>query len=160
MKSIVTIFALAFSLSICNLTERLTNSNESANSQNANMANANGPSRDSGAGAQEAPSSNGNNADSVPGGGAAAGGQLEGKAVSLPKPVYPPAARAVKASGNVVVDVEVDETGKVISAKARSGHPLLRASAEQAARQARFTPTLEEGKPVKATGTITYNFQP
>jgi hypothetical protein len=29
----------------------------------------------------------------------------------------------------------------------------------QAAYQARFTPTLLSGKPVKVSGTITYNFQ-
>lgn len=87
------------------------------------------------------------------------GGVLNGKAISLPKPVYPPAAKAAHASGTVVVQVTVDEEGKVISAKAVSGHPLLQASAEAAARQARFSPTKLSGKPVKVTGVITYNFE-
>jgi len=52
----------------------------------------------------------------------------------------------------------VDEEGKVISATAVSGHPLLHASAVRAARQARFTPTLLSGKAVKVSGTINYNF--
>lgn len=86
------------------------------------------------------------------------GGVLNGKAISLPKPAYSPAARAVKATGTVVVQVTVDEQGKVTSATAVSGHPLLRASAVSAAYSARFSPTVLAGKPVKITGVITYNF--
>jgi TonB family protein len=88
------------------------------------------------------------------------GGVLNGKAVSLPKPVYPPAARAVRASGAVSVQVLVDEEGNVVSASAVSGHPLLRASAVQAARSAKFTPTKLAGQPVKVSGVVTYNFVP
>lgn len=87
------------------------------------------------------------------------GGVIEGKAISKPAPPYPPIAKTARAQGTVVVQITVDEEGKVISAKATSGHPLLRASAESAARQARFTPTLVAGKPVKVTGTISYNFK-
>jgi TonB family protein len=90
---------------------------------------------------------------------AISGGVLNGKAISKPQPAYPAVARAARASGTVVVSVEVDEKGNVTSAKAISGHPLLRAAAEAAARQARFSPTLLSGKPVKVTGTITYNFE-
>ena len=46
------------------------------------------------------------------------GGILNGKALSLPKPEYPEAARAVKASGAVSVKVLIDEAGNVISAEA------------------------------------------
>jgi protein TonB len=88
------------------------------------------------------------------------GGVLNGKAVSLPKPAYPAAAKAVRAGGAVNVQVTVDEKGDVISASAVSGHPLLRQSAEQAARSAKFSPTLLSGKPVKVTGVIVYNFVP
>ncbi len=88
------------------------------------------------------------------------GGVLNGKAVDLPKPAYPAAARAVRASGAVNVQVTVDEKGSVVSASAVSGHPLLRAAATQAARQAKFSPTLLSGKPVKVTGVIVYNFVP
>lgn len=88
------------------------------------------------------------------------GGVLNGKAISLPKPPYPPAARAVRAAGAVSVQVLIDESGRVVSASAASGHPLLRAAAEQAARGARFSPTLLSGQPVKVSGIITYNFVP
>ncbi len=88
------------------------------------------------------------------------GGVLNGKATSLPKPAYPPAARAVRASGSVSVQVLISESGSVISASAVSGHPLLRAAAVGAARGARFSPTLLSGQPVKVSGVITYNFVP
>lgn len=85
-------------------------------------------------------------------------GVLNGKAISLPKPEYPAVARAARASGRVVVQVTIDESGKVISARAVSGHPLLQAAAVQAAYGARFSPTQLSGQPVKVTGTISYNF--
>ncbi len=88
------------------------------------------------------------------------GGVLNGKATSLPKPAYPAAAKAVRAAGSVSVQVVISESGSVISASAVSGHPLLRAAAEGAARGAHFSPTLLSGQPVKVSGVITYNFVP
>lgn len=88
------------------------------------------------------------------------GGVLNGKATSLPKPPYPPAARAVRAAGAVSVQVLIDESGNVVSASAVSGHPLLRAAAVSAARGARFSPTMLSGQAVKVSGVITYNFVP
>jgi protein TonB len=86
------------------------------------------------------------------------GGVLNGKAINLPKPNYPPIARQAHAAGTVVVQVTIDENGNVISAHAVSGHPLLQAVAVAAARGARFSPTKLSGQPVKVTGVITYNF--
>ncbi len=91
-------------------------------------------------------------------GAAVSGGVLDGKAVSKPQPPYPSLAKAARASGLVTVQVTVDETGSVVSASAVSGHPLLRPAAVAAAKQAKFSPTLLSGKPVKVTGTLTYNF--
>ena len=88
------------------------------------------------------------------------GGVLNGKATSLPKPAYPPAAKAVRASGAVSVQVLIDESGRVVSASAVSGHPLLRSAAVSAAQGARFSPTLLSGQAVKVSGVITYNFVP
>lgn len=87
-----------------------------------------------------------------------AGGVLNGKAISLPKPAYPPIAKAAHVSGTVTVQVLIDESGNVVSAHATSGHPLLQASAVSAARGAKFSPTKLSGQPVKVTGVITYNF--
>ena len=86
------------------------------------------------------------------------GGILNGKALTLPKPAYPPIARQVKASGTVVVQVVVDENGNVVQARATSGHPLLQAPATAAARNAKFAPRKVGGKAVKVRGLINYNF--
>ena len=85
-------------------------------------------------------------------------GVINGRAAYLPKPTYSAVAIAVKAQGKVDVQVLIDEEGKVISAKALSGHPLLKDAAVRAAQNARFTPTLLSKVPVKVTGVIVYNF--
>lgn len=86
------------------------------------------------------------------------GGVVNGMAKSLPKPVYSAAAAALQLSGKVDVQVIISESGKVISAKAISGHPILRPLAESAAWRATFGPTLLTDVPVKVTGVIVYNF--
>jgi TonB family protein len=85
-------------------------------------------------------------------------GVMNGRALSLPKPAYPEAARQARANGQVAVQVLVDEAGNVLSAKATSGNPLLRQSAEAAARQTRFNPVTMNNQAVKAIGTLLYNF--
>jgi protein TonB len=86
------------------------------------------------------------------------GGVLNGKAVRLVQPPYPPIARSAHASGSVSVQITIDENGNVISAHAVSGHPLLQAAAVGAARASKFTPTKLSGQPVKVSGVIIYNF--
>lgn len=56
-------------------------------------------------------------------------------------PVYPAAARAVRASSDVQLSVEVDSDGKIISVKSLSGHPLLRRAAEIAVENWKFSAT-------------------
>lgn len=85
-------------------------------------------------------------------------GVVNGKAINLIKPVYSTAARAMRVGGEVRVQVLIDEDGKVISANAVSGHPLLRDSAESAAKSSKFTPTFLSKQKVKVTGIIIYNF--
>jgi outer membrane biosynthesis protein TonB len=85
-------------------------------------------------------------------------GVINGSAINLPKPAFTAAAKAVGASGAVNVQVSIDENGNVTSARAVSGHPLLRAVSEAAARNAKFTQTFLSNQPVKVTGVIVYNF--
>jgi TonB family protein len=85
-------------------------------------------------------------------------GGLAARAIHRVEPAYSFEAREAKISGSVVVEVVVSETGRVLEAKAISGHPLLKASCEQAAAQWVFAPTLVGGKPAKVSGTITFNF--
>jgi TonB family protein len=82
------------------------------------------------------------------------GGVLNDKAVTLPQPPYPPVARAVRASGSVTVNIEVDIQGNVVKAEAASGHPLLKAAAVAAARQAKFKPG-----PAPISGSLVYEFK-
>ncbi len=86
-------------------------------------------------------------------------GVLNSKALSLPKPPYPKAAKAAGVSGSVTVKVEVGEDGKVYYAETISGNELFYQAAESAARQARFRPTLVNGKAVRISGTIVYDFR-
>jgi TonB family protein len=86
------------------------------------------------------------------------GGVLNGKAVNLPKPVYPLTAKSARMTGVVAVEVVIDVNGRVISARAVNGPALLQQAAVQAAYQAKFSPTILSGQPVKVVGTINYNF--
>jgi protein TonB len=86
------------------------------------------------------------------------GGVLNGTAITLPPPVYPEAAKRMRTSGVVSVDVVLDESGKVVSANATSGPSILREAAVQAALKARFSPTKLSGQPVKVSGVINYKF--
>ena len=86
------------------------------------------------------------------------GGVLNGKALSLPVPVYPQLAVRSRVTGKVEVEVTVDENGKVISAQATSGPAPLRDAAVEAAKHAKFSPTKLSGAPVKVVGLINYNF--
>jgi protein TonB len=85
-------------------------------------------------------------------------GPINSQALSLPKPIYPPLAKAAGIQGTVSVQVVIDEHGRVISAKAVDGSPALRPEAQRAAMQARFSPTMLGDQPVKVSGVITYNF--
>lgn len=86
------------------------------------------------------------------------GGVLNGTAINLPPPVYPEAAKRMRAQGIVTVEVILDETGKVVAATATSGPAILRDAAVQAALKARFSPTKLSGQPVKVSGVINYKF--
>jgi protein TonB len=83
-----------------------------------------------------------------------AGGMLNAKAIYLPLPDVPPN----EANGVVLVQILVDEQGSVIDARPVSGPQHLHAVAVNAARLARFNPTLLMGEPVKVSGTLSYNF--
>ncbi|HXG68805.1 MAG TPA: energy transducer TonB [Blastocatellia bacterium] len=84
---------------------------------------------------------------------------IQGSAIRRVEPTYPPLAKAVGITGSVVVEVTIDESGAVASARVLSGHPLLRDVCLAAARGWRWKPTLLNGAPVKVVGTITFNFQ-
>jgi TonB family protein len=92
------------------------------------------------------------------GGKTISGGVLNGHAVARFQPDYPLPAREARIAGTVVVQVTVDEAGKVVDAKAVCGPSQLFMASVQAAKLWKFTPTLLDGVPVKVTGTITFSF--
>ena len=79
-------------------------------------------------------------------------------ATRMVTPVYSVIAQRSLVEGKVIVDVELDETGSVVSAKASSGHQMLRNSAEDAAKRSKFNPATFRDRPIKAKGQIVYNF--
>lgn len=89
------------------------------------------------------------------------GGLIGGRAVALPKPVYPEDAKAKKWTGSVRVAVLLDETGQVIRAKALCVDlDSIASSSETAALRSKYAPTMLSGKPIKVRGVIVYNFIP
>ncbi|MBK8302571.1 MAG: energy transducer TonB [Pyrinomonadaceae bacterium] len=87
-------------------------------------------------------------------------GVVNGKALSLPKPGYPSAARPNRIGGTVSVEVHIDEKGNVVRAGAISGHPVLQDASRVAACGAKFSPTKLDGNFVRVSGVVTYNFVP
>ena len=85
------------------------------------------------------------------------GGVLNGRAISLPKPVYP---GTNKETARVEVGILIDENGNIAEAGIYSGRPPFTNAAIVAACDAKFAPTVVNGKRVKVSGVITYNFGP
>jgi len=83
---------------------------------------------------------------------------MRGFAILRVEPEYPSQARLHRVGGTVVVEIKVDECGRVIDAKTLSGHPDLTDASLKAARQWRFNPTKVEGRPIKVIGTLSFNF--
>ena len=84
---------------------------------------------------------------------------LQGKALVRRTPDYPIIAKQIHLDGSVSVEVMISPDGRVESARAISGHALLKAAAVAAATGWRFQPTLLNGTPVQVTGVIVFNFR-
>ncbi len=85
-------------------------------------------------------------------------GSLIGYATKQSQPVYPPAARNLRTTGVVKVDITVDENGDVTEIDGASGPALLQTAAKDAIRKWKFRPFVREGQPVRAKGFINFNF--
>ena len=94
--------------------------------------------------------------------GSAARVELQSEAIKRVKPSYPYLAQQARITGQVVVEVIVNEEGRVTESTAISGHSLLREAAVNAARSWRFQPfraTKLDGLSVPTVGTITFVFR-
>lgn len=85
-------------------------------------------------------------------------GVLRNNAINKALPQYPALAKTAEVEGDVIVEVTIDEEGKVAVARVVSGHPLLQSSAIVAAKQWEFNPTLLNDQPIKVSGVLTFRF--
>ena len=75
------------------------------------------------------------------------------------QPEYPTAARQLKMEGMVELKIVIDEAGGVERVAIVSGNPVLTKAASEAVKQWKFAPAKDEGKAVKAEGTINITFK-
>ncbi|HEX4945155.1 MAG TPA: energy transducer TonB [Blastocatellia bacterium] len=83
-------------------------------------------------------------------------GMLDTRALEKPAPIYPVLVDKIKLKGKTVVEVRIDQSGKVEHAAIISGHGILHQAVLKAAFQARFAPTYVQGQRVKLSGFLTY----
>lgn len=86
---------------------------------------------------------------------------INGKAKKLPRPEYPALAALRKTTGKAEVTVIIDEQGNVVFActKVYTGSEQFVDAAEKAAYKAKFASTTVNGKPIRVSGIIVYNFK-
>jgi TonB family protein len=75
------------------------------------------------------------------------------------EPVYPELAKRARISGNIKLRITIDEEGKVQDIRVIDGNPLLNGAAVEAVQQWRYTPAIQDGKPIPVTTTITLTFR-
>ncbi|HEX2490214.1 MAG TPA: energy transducer TonB [Blastocatellia bacterium] len=85
---------------------------------------------------------------------------LQDRVITEVKPVYPPSAKTINATGTVVVQVTISQGGLVVEAEAINGHFALRNAAVEAARKWVFKPVIFNGAPIKVKSVLTFVFAP
>ncbi|HKQ77920.1 MAG TPA: energy transducer TonB [Blastocatellia bacterium] len=85
---------------------------------------------------------------------------MQSRVITRVKPVYPPNAKRMDATGTVEVEITISEEGLVVEATAISGHFALRSAAVEAARQWVFKPATLNGAPVSVKSVLTFVFTP
>jgi len=73
-------------------------------------------------------------------------------------PAYPDEAMTKGIQGDVIFNIEVDETGKITSSVPVAGDPTLIAAANDALRTFRFKPYLVNGTPVRVQSQLGFHF--
>jgi periplasmic protein TonB len=77
------------------------------------------------------------------------------KLISRVEPTYPVLAKQIGKSGKVELHAMIGEDGMIDSLEAVGGDPMFFASAMQAVKQWRYTPTMLNGQPVRVDTYIT-----
>lgn len=86
-------------------------------------------------------------------------GVQEARLIRRVEPVYPHLPMLARVSGEVVMDVSIDEEGNVAAIKVISGHTLLVDEAVRAVRQWKYSPTLLNGEPVPVICSVRVVFK-
>jgi periplasmic protein TonB len=81
--------------------------------------------------------------------------------IEQPAPPYPGSARRQGIEGDVILQLSVDEAGKLISVSVArgSGHRALDEAAIAAVKQWRFEPAVVDGRPVAAVAELPVRFR-
>jgi len=74
------------------------------------------------------------------------------------RPSYPLLARKMRVEGAVVLQALIGAQGTIQDLKVLSGPAILASAAQEAVRQWRFKPYLQNGAPVETEAKITVNF--
>jgi len=85
-------------------------------------------------------------------------GSLINFATQKVNPTYPIAAKTVRQTGVVKVELVIDEQGLVAAVQKTSGPAMLQGAAKDAVKKWKFKPFLRDGQPVRATGFVSFNF--
>ena len=75
------------------------------------------------------------------------------------RPLYPMIAKAARVEGSVVVEAVISRMGTIESLNVVSGPEMLRQSAIDAIREARYQPYRLNGEPTEVQTRITVNFR-
>ena len=81
------------------------------------------------------------------------------KLISSTRLTYPATAKQSNVQGTVTVSANIDENGKVVSAKALSGPLLLREAAVDSVKQWKYSPGMVDGKPEPSHVTVNVDFR-
>jgi len=73
-------------------------------------------------------------------------------------PVYPAIAQSARVKGDVVIEMTIDDEGKVADARVVKSVPLLDQAALDAVRQWEYQPSLLNGVPTAVVTTVTIKF--
>ena len=86
-------------------------------------------------------------------------GMTAANVIFSPAPAYPAAASAARVEGQVTVQAVVNPEGKVVSVRAVSGPSVLRDAATEAVQRWRYSPLLDNGKPISVTTVAILDFK-
>lgn len=73
-------------------------------------------------------------------------------------PIYPPLAKQARLSATIIMEVQVDDAGRVSSVKVLRGDPMFDQAAIDSIRQRRYEPLLLNGRPWSFVATVVVQF--